>query len=207
MLRLIDTVKRYHSQLILHIPILHLQNDIYWVKGANGSGKTTFLKIIAGLLPFEGDIFCNDISLKNEPLAYRQNVGWAEAEPLYPTFLSGIDMIRLYCDIRKTPLNNAYQLIELFNMSGFINNAIGTYSSGMTKKLSLVLAFIGNPLLIILDEPLITLDQDAFSHICDLILDKHTNKKTCFIMSSHQELDTQLMRFGKELIVSNQTVS
>jgi ABC-2 type transport system ATP-binding protein len=59
----------------------------------------------------------------------------------------------------------------------------------------------------VLDEPLITLDSDAFSTVSNLILDKQNNNGTGFLMSSHQELDAQLVVSGKELVVSNQTVS
>lgn len=207
MLKLIDAKKSYYSQLILQVPILNLENGIYWVKGANGSGKTTFLKMVAALLPFEGDIVCNGASLKNDPLLYRQNVSWAEAEPLYPPFMSGMDLISLYREIRKAPAYQVERLIQLFNMQEYIKKSVGTYSAGMTKKLSLVLAFIGNVPLIVLDEPLITLDPVAFSTVSNLILDKHNNNGAGFLMSSHQELDAQLAVSGKELVVSNQTVS
>jgi ABC-2 type transport system ATP-binding protein len=206
MLKLIDTKKSYHSQLILHVPFLCLENGIYWVKGANGSGKTTLLKMVAALIPFDGDIVANGISLKSNSLIYRQNVSWAEAEPLYPPFMSGMDLISLYRDIRKASSHEADELIQLFNMQEYIKNSVGSYSTGMTKKLSLVLAFIGNAPLIVLDEPLITLDPEAFSNTCKLILSKHINNGTGFLMSSHQELDSQLLVSGQELIVSNQTI-
>ena len=207
MLKLIDAKKSYHSQLIIQVPILYLENGIYWLKGANGSGKTTFLKMVAAMIPFEGDIECNGISLKKNPLMYRQKVSWAEAEPLYPPFMSGMDLICLYREIRKAPAHQVDRLIQLFNMQEYIKNSVGTFSAGMTKKLSLVLAFIGNAPLIVLDEPLITLDPEAFSAVSNLILDKQNNNGTGFLMSSHQELDAQLVVSGKELVVSNQTVS
>lgn len=207
MLKLIDTKKSYYSQLILQVPSLILGNDIYWVKGANGSGKTTFLKMVAGLIPFEGDIICNGISLKKNPLLYRQNVSWAEAEPLYPAFMSGMDLISLYQNIRKVPKIESDILIQLFNMNKYIKNPVGTYSAGMTKKLSLVLAFTGNVPVIVLDEPLITLDPDTFSTVCNLILEKHQKEGIGFLISSHQELDVQLTISGKELVVYNQSVS
>jgi ABC-2 type transport system ATP-binding protein len=207
MLKLIDAQKSYNSQRILQVPILNLENGIYWVKGANGSGKTTFLKMVAALLPFEGDIICNGISLKNDPLMYRQKVSWAEAEPFYPPFMSGMDLICLYREIRKAPAYQVDRLIQLFNMQEYIKKPVGTYSAGMIKKLSLVLAFIGNVPLIVLDEPLITLDPEAFSTVSNLILGRQNNDGTGFLMSSHQELDAQIVVSGKVLVVSNQTVS
>jgi ABC-2 type transport system ATP-binding protein len=207
MLRLEKIKKFYNVHLVLQIPSLQLEEGIYWLKGANGSGKTTLLKMIAGLLPFEGDILFNDISLKTKPLAYRQNVSWAEAEPLFPEFMTGMDLLLLYRNIRKAPQHEIDELIEVFGLTEYINNATGTYSEGMKKKLSLALAFIGNPSLIALDEPFITLDPDSIILVRNIILETHKNKETTFLMSSHQELAMELLRIGKELTVSNQTVS
>jgi ABC-2 type transport system ATP-binding protein len=207
MLQLKEIKKFYNVHLVLQIPSLHLEKGIYWLKGANGSGKTTLLKMIAGLLPFEGDILFNEISLKNKPLAYRQNVSWAEAEPLFPEFMSGMDLLLLYRNIRKAPQQEIDKLIEVFGLTDYVNNATGTYSEGMRKKLSLALAFTGHPSLIALDEPFITLDPASIPLVRNIILETHKNKGTTFLMSSHQELDMELLVIGKELTVSNQTVS
>jgi ABC-2 type transport system ATP-binding protein len=206
MLQLEKIKKFYNVHPVLQIPFLHLEQGIYWLKGANGSGKTTLLKMIAGLLPFEGDISFNDISIKKQPLAYRQKVSWAEAEPLFPEFLSGIDLLMLYRNIRKTPQQEIDKLIEIFELNNYVNNPIGTYSEGMRKKLSLALSFIGNPSLIALDEPFITLDLASIVLVRSIILETHKNKGTMFLMSSHQERDMELLVIGKELTVSNQTV-
>ena len=206
MLNLSGIKKYYHNRLILEIPNLEIGNGIFWVRGANGSGKTTLLKMIAGLLPFKGEIKFNGISLKSVPVDYRQNISWAEAEPLYPSFLTGLDLLLLYRSIRKVSKNDMNKLIDYFNMNEYINTKIGTYSTGMTKKLSLALAFLGNQKLIVLDEPLITLDPDSLSSLCSLILENYKNGKTSFILSSHQGLDSRLLVQTKELTVANQTV-
>src|SRR5688572_2116511 len=101
MLELKNIKKSYSSQLVIEKDSLQLDKGIYWVKGANGSGKTTFLKMIAGLLPFDGDIIVDNISQKNNPVDYRKKISWAEAEPLYPSFLTGNDLIKLYRIIYK----------------------------------------------------------------------------------------------------------
>jgi ABC-2 type transport system ATP-binding protein len=206
MLNLSSIKKYYNNRLILEIPNLEIGDGIFWIKGANGSGKTTLLKMIAGLLPFEGEIKFNGISLKSVPVDYRQNISWAEAEPLYPSFLTGLDLLLLYRSIRKVSKNDMNKLIDFFNMNEYINTKIGTYSTGMAKKLSLALAFLGNQKLIVLDEPLITLDPDSLSSLCPLILESYKKDNTCFILSSHQGLDSRLLAHSKELTVINQTV-
>ena len=206
MLLLKNIHKSYNTEAVLEIPFLQLENGIYWIKGANGSGKTTLLNMIAGLIPFEGDILCKEISLKNKPLKYRQITSWAEAEPLFPEFMTGLDLIMLYRSIRKVPQSAADELISLFKMTEYVHQAVGTYSAGMTKKLSLVLAFLGNTPLVVLDEPLITLDPDALATVCNFILEKHNHNGTTFLLSSHQELGTGLLLSGRELVVKNRSV-
>lgn len=206
MLRLINIKKNYGQSPVLNIDSLQLPDAIYWVKGTNGSGKTTLLKMVAGLIPFEGEISFNEINLRHQPLTYRQHVSWAEAEPLFPAFMTGMELISLYCGIRKVSRQDADRLLERFMMTHYVDTAIGTYSAGMTKKLSLVLAFLGELPLVVLDEPLITLDLEALTSVCTYILERHINTGATFLMSSHQKLNNRLLLSGKELVVKDRTV-
>ncbi len=198
--------KYYNKHLILEIPALQLKKGFYWIKGANGAGKTTLLKMIAGLIPFDGDISFNGIDLRKHPLAYRRNISWAEAEPVYPPFMTGTELISLYQQIRKATISEVTAFFDLFNMRDYVDSAIGTYSAGMVKKLSLVLAFLGSPALVVLDEPLITLDPDALVKVCTYIQEQHTNSNTTFIMSSHQEPDAHFLSSGEILTVNNKQI-
>jgi ABC-2 type transport system ATP-binding protein len=89
--------------------------------------------------------------------------------------------------------------------SSSIDKPIGTYSSGMLKKLSLVLAFLGNPKLILLDEPLITIDAESLKILYSWIREEH-NKGVSFMLSSHQALDVGEHLNASELLVENQTL-
>ena len=91
-------------------------------------------------------------------------------------------------------------------MSEFIGLRIGTYSSGTLKKLSLLLAFIGNPSIISLDEPLITLDESSALIVCELVRQR-TSSGTLVLLSSHLEIDALVSFSNKTLLVSNQTVN
>lgn len=207
MLQVNNVVKKYGTTTILQISSLQLNDGLYWIKGANGSGKTTFLKMVAGLLPFEGDISVNNISIKKKSLLYRQQISWSEAEPLFPSFITGMDLIKFYCNIRKTLPTEADSLIALFNMNDYISTPIGTYSAGMTKKLSLLLSFLGSCSLLLLDEPLITLDAATVTAVCALILQRHHEKGTSFLISSHQDINPQQLRFNKEFSVQNKMIA
>jgi ABC-2 type transport system ATP-binding protein len=152
---LLDHISKSYDHLLFDIPSLQIDGGIAWIKGANGSGKTTLLKITAGLVPFAGDAILQKISLKNNPVLYRQHIGWAEAEPLYPGFLSGSDLLTLYRNIRKISSREIEEITSLLHMGDFIPKPVRTYSAGMVKKLALALAFIGKPSLVLLDEPFI----------------------------------------------------
>ncbi len=190
MLQFDHVYKTYNEQPVLDISHLILQRNIYWLKGTNGSGKTTLLNMLAGLIPFKGDIRLDGINLRHDPVSYRNLVNFAEAEPLYPDFLTGHELVSFYQEIRKAATVQIDMLINLFKMHHFLKSPIGTYSSGMVKKLSLLLAFIGRPALLLLDEPLATLDEGSVHILPELINAYHKEFKTGFIFSSHQSMNT-----------------
>ncbi|HEY2348641.1 MAG TPA: ABC transporter ATP-binding protein [Puia sp.] len=189
MLQFDHVYKSYNQQPVLEIRHLKLERNIYWLKGINGSGKTTLLSMLAGLIPFKGDIQLDGINLRYDPVSYRNLVNFAEAEPLYPDFLTGHELIRFYQEIRKAAAAQIDMLINLFQVHHFLRSPIGTYSSGMIKKLSLLLAFIGKPSLLLLDEPLAMLDESSTQILPELINAYHKEFKTAFILSSHQSFN------------------
>ncbi len=202
-----NAVKKYYgSFLALDIPSLSINKGIYWLKGENGSGKTSFLKMIGGLHPFEGDILLSGISIHRNRVQYLRKINYAEAEPLYPDFLNARDLVRLYCQTKKTDEKKAFSLLEALHISDVYTKPIGTYSSGMLKKLSIALAFIGDPEWILLDEPLITVDADAVSHICQLINSSHSEKGVSFIITSHQPFQAGSLSVTQNMLAAHQTV-
>ncbi|MEO8173262.1 MAG: ATP-binding cassette domain-containing protein [Sediminibacterium sp.] len=203
-----DTVqKHYGNFLALNIPSLTLADGVYWLQGENGSGKTSFLKMIGGLHPFTGDISLGDYSIKKDRVSYLQKINYAEAEPLYPSFLTGKDLVKLYCETKKTNEQQSLQLLEQLHIADAYNKPVGTYSSGMLKKLSLVLAFTGDPKWILLDEPLITLDTNSVAIICSLINTLHKEKSVSFIITSHQPFQDSALHLTGTLAAAHQTIS
>ncbi len=206
MIQLIQVKKKFGDKLILDIPACSLEDGIYWIQGINGSGKTTLLKILSGIIPFSGDVLINNTSLKKKPVGYRKLISYAEAEPLYPGYLSGREIMELYAYIRKEKRQAVDELLELFRVQYYIQSPTGTYSSGMLKKLSLILAFIGRPAVILLDEPLVTLDADSGPRIYHLIKEYQGRYGTTFLLTSHQDFpDTESLIKGR-LLVEDQTL-
>jgi ABC-2 type transport system ATP-binding protein len=204
MLQLTNLKKAYGQRIILEIPDLALSDGAHWIKGNNGSGKTTLMKIIAGINPFEGNVSLNGIDLIKEPIAYRKQVSYAEAEPMFPGFLSGWDLIRFVQKTREEKDEVVDSLVNYFGILNFLPHAVGTYSSGMVKKLSLLLPFIGPVKLILLDEPLITLEDLFLPKLFTLIQERQA-KGVSFLLSSHQPFQENQFVPTSKIIVENQT--
>jgi len=113
-------------------------------------------------------------------------VNFAEAEPLFPEFIGGTELVSFYQDIRKAATVQTEMLIHTFNMHRILPRPGNTYSSGMAKILSLLLSFIGIPALILLDGPLATLDSGS-GHILPNLMNACSKEfNTSFIFSSHK---------------------
>jgi ABC-2 type transport system ATP-binding protein len=207
MLQLTNFSKSYHGRPVLRIDSFALAPGIYWLQGANGSGKSTLLKAIAGITSFTGDIvLAGQLSVKKQAMAYRRLVNFAEAEPLFPEFLTGRELINLFRTTKGGPANQEDFYLESLRMTGFVHEPVGTYSSGMLKKLALVLAFLGRPTCIVLDEPLTTLDADAMPTLCAWIAGQHAQQGTSFLVSSHQPLAGAVLPAVQPLLVADTTL-
>ncbi len=205
MLSIKNFEKKYGNsdEPVLSIHDCNIEKGIYWVKGANGTGKTSLLKSIAGLIPFDGNIVVDGLDIKHNRMAYLKQVNYAEAEPQYPVFLSGKDLIDFYRSTKKG--NFPDSLLNNLGVEKFMRKKTSTYSSGMLKKLSLVLAFIGSPTLILLDEPLIALDVAAVEILQSAIRQYH-QQGVSFIITSHQLFNNELVSCTTNLLLQEKTL-
>lgn len=207
MLQLTDFRKFYHGHLALEVPQLEIPKGIHWILGSNGSGKTTFFRSVAGMLPFQGSILLNGrFEINRHPVQYRLRVNYGEAEPNYPGFVTAWDLIRFTAKAKQAPPGQVETLIETLEIGPFLRNPVGTYSSGMLKKTSLVLAFLGNPELILLDEPLITIDKQAVEKIYQLVNQYHDQQGVGFLLSSHQDFQLSELTVSNRYLVQNKVI-
>ncbi|WP_447641337.1 MULTISPECIES: ATP-binding cassette domain-containing protein [Chitinophagaceae] len=189
MLQISNYKKSYGKKIVLAIENCLLDQGIYWIQGVNGSGKSTLLRSIAGILSFNGTIVWNGLDSVKEGIAYRSKVNFGDAEPMFPGFLTGNELIKMFLDVKKAPLGQEKNLVADLQMEYYLDTTVSTYSSGMLKKLSLLLSFLGNPELIILDEPFITIDVATLETVYSWIKKSWREKHITFLLSSHQTID------------------
>ena len=199
MLEIKNYKKYYNSHLILEIPELNIPKGIHWILGKNGSGKSTLFKSISGIIPYEGTILFQGKNEKDSK--YRFWINYSEAEPKFPEVVSASDVLNFIANAKKAPVGQLEHLIKYWEMNTYWKNPISTYSSGMLKKVSLVSAFLGSPQLIILDEPFILVDVQSTKKIIELINEYHKKSEVSFLMSSHQELDAEDIKFDSKFQV------
>lgn len=204
MLLIRSLIKSYGNYEVLNVGEMHFSRAAYWIKGVNGSGKSTFLKAIAGLTPFKGDVLLNsNISLQKNPVTYRAAINHAPAEPSYPSFLKGEELVRYYMQAKGGNPAQIADLKSMLNIDNYLGNPCGSYSSGMLKKLSLLLALIGNNEWIFLDEPFTTLDR-ATQHALQHFIQSSTNKG--FIITSHHDIPGEAISFKAIYGIRNKTL-
>jgi ABC-2 type transport system ATP-binding protein len=98
-------------------------------------------------------------------------------------------------------------LAEVLGVNVYWKTPIGTYSSGMLKKVSLLTAFLGQPKLIMLDEPLITIDERSAQIVHELVKEYSENQGVNFLLSSHQDFRLEKLAIKNTYLVENQTIT
>lgn len=205
MLSLTNIIKRYGSHEVLNFSEWNVHKGIHWLKGGNGTGKSTLFRIISGQIPFKGEVHLNGVNFRKEPVKFRSKISFAEAEPQYPLFIKGKELIDFYTETRKADRKQAKELADYFEMTPFLDNVVGSYSSGMLKKLSLICALIGDAELFILDEPLITIDVLSAEKLNKLITEKAAQGKS-FLISSHQEVSNDQLKIDQVYQIINKQI-
>src|SRR6202040_1782460 len=169
------------------------KGEIFGLLGPNGSGKTTTIKLLLGLLfPTDGDAF-----VFGQPAAdVRKNekIGYLPEESYLYRFLNAEETLDFYGRLFKMPGSQRRQrsdaLIKMVGLEGARRRQLKEYSKGMTRRIGLAQALINDPDLVLLDEPTSGLDPIGTREMKDLILRLKQQGKTV-VMCSHQLADVQ----------------
>ncbi len=191
-------VKKYGTlEALKSLEIEIQENRLTYIVGPNGSGKTTFIKTILGLVkPTSGNLFVDGIKL-NGIYKYRENIGYMPQIASFPENLSVKEVLALLKEIRSSNNNLDEELIQLFNLGREFEKRVKTLSGGTKQKLNAVIAFLFNPQLLILDEPSAGLDPVSSSILKDKIVKERNAGKT-ILFTSH--ILSELEELAEEIV-------
>ena len=164
---------------------------IFAVLGPNGSGKTTLIKTILGMvIPSSGEIKIDGSSVLKQ-WSYRNNINYLPQIANFPANLTVIELIEMVKNLRPKPAEEK-ELISLFGLEAFLNKKLGNLSGGTKQKVNIVLTFMFDSDLIILDEPTAGLDPVSMIHLKEIIQKEKSKGKTLLITTHIMSLVEQI---------------
>ena len=184
-------------EVLRNVSALFDANECVAIVGPNGSGKTTFIKSLLGLVvPDSGSIRILDADIKNNFL-YRNHIGYMPQIGRYPENITIGQLYKMIKDVRQSAGALDEELIHQFHLPELFNKKMRTLSGGTRQKVSAALAFLFNPEILILDEPTAGLDPVSAEILKEKILSERKKNKliliTSHIMNDLDELCSHVM--------------
>ncbi|MEI8255837.1 MAG: ABC transporter ATP-binding protein [Deltaproteobacteria bacterium] len=171
------------------------EGEIFGFLGPNGAGKTTTIKMLLGLIfPTKGSA-----TIYGHPVtdtAARKRLGFLPENPYLYQYLTGLELMDLCARLVGIPggerRKKSMELIERVGLGNAADRAVRKYSKGMMQRLGLAQALLGDPDLLILDEPMTGLDPIGRKEVRDLLMEERRRGKTLFF-SSHILSDVEML--------------
>ncbi len=164
---------------------------VYTIQGQNGSGKTTFIKLLATILEIKSGSILLDGNLVGGN-SYKKDMGYIPDTPILFDDLSGEEHIEIFCELWEMSSNERteyrkciFEFAELLNLSIYLQEKVRTYSLGTKYKLFYILVLSRKTKLLLLDEPFSSLDFVSQTIAKSLLVE--CAKKSIVIISSHQK--------------------
>ena len=188
MVRVQDLTKRFGKVTAVD----HLTFDVeagesvaLW--GENGAGKTTALRCLLGVIPFEGTVELGGYSSTKEGKAARHLMGFVPQEISFHDDMTVRETLIFYARLRKTTTETEHSagLLQRLGLASYIDKEVRDLSGGMKQRLALMIALLSDPPLLILDEPTANLDVRAREGFLSLLNELKELGKT-LIFSSHR---------------------
>jgi ABC-2 type transport system ATP-binding protein len=190
------------------------EGEILGFLGPNGAGKTTTMNIITGYLSSnEGTVKVAGINVLDDPVEAKKHIGFLPEQPPLYLDMTVRDYLNFVFDLKgcKLPREaHISEICDLVKISGVFERIIKNLSKGYRQRVGIAQALVGNPDVLILDEPTVGLDPKQIIEIRTLI--KHLSRKHTVILSSHilpevQSVCERIVIINKGLIVANDTAA
>lgn len=180
--------KSYNNKTVLDINSLDIEEKtIYGLIGKNGAGKSTLMKLILGLVKKDEGrikIFGKEINSKNQK-TFNKNFGALIESPSFYDHLSGYENLEIVCQLKGVNKEEIRKTLDMVGLNNVGDKKAREYSLGMKQRLGIAMALIGNPKLLILDEPINGLDPQGIEEMRNLFKNIVKNTTTSILISSH----------------------
>ncbi len=195
-----NLTKRYKNSNYYSVKNLNItinDGEIFGFLGKNGAGKSTTIKCLTGILPFDdGKISVCGYDIQKEPIKAKLNIGYVPDNHAVYENLTGKEYVNYMGNIYNVPKEEIKSRLEmfakLFNMSSAIDRQIRSYSHGMKQKICIIAALIHNPKFWVLDEPLMGLDPQSTAEIRAYMLEHKKNGNSVFFSSHNIDMVEKL---------------
>ncbi|QQR75372.1 MAG: ABC transporter ATP-binding protein [Holophagales bacterium] len=179
--------------------------EVVALLGPNGSGKTTALKAVAGLLrPSSGEVLV-DGEPAERPEA-RRRLSYLPQKVAFPDSLSGEEVLSFYRRLRGVAAERVGEVLRFAALNGAGARAVGTYSGGMTQRLGLAVAMVADSPLLLLDEPTAALDAEGLQAFFGLV-ERHRRDGRTVLFTSHQLGDVERLVDRFAILVGGRLVA
>ncbi|TXR64414.1 bacitracin ABC transporter ATP-binding protein [Bacillus sp. AY18-3] len=175
------------------------KGEIYGFLGPNGAGKTTTIRMLLGLIkPSKGNIKVFNRDLKTSRIDILREVGSLVESPSYYGHLTGHENLEVIRQMLQVPKKNIDEVLRIVRLEKQKDKLVKQYSLGMKQRLGIAMALLGNPKLLILDEPTNGLDPAGIQEIRELIKQLPKQYDMTVVISSHllNEMDQIATQVG-----------
>ena len=171
-----------HVKAIRNLDLLIEEGQAYGILGPNGSGKTTTLSIVTGIIRQDAGMF----RWFGEPpeAGQRKSIGSLIETPHFYPYLNLEKNLKIICDIKGMPYGDIDRVLETAQLAERKRSRFSTLSLGMKQRLGIAAALLGDPRVLVLDEPTNGLDPEGIAEVREIVIQQVQQGKT-LILASH----------------------
>ena len=205
MIEINNLVKRYGNKTAVNdISFTVNDDEILGFLGPNGAGKTTTMNIITGYLSStSGSVRVNGHDILEEPELAKKSIGYLPENPPLYFDMTVLEYLNYVCDLKQVPKDKRKvqldRILSMVKISDVKNRLIGNLSKGYRQRVGIAQAMVGDPPILILDEPTVGLDPNQIIEIRKLI--KSLSKTHSIIISSH--ILSEIQEIADRVVIIN----
>jgi len=181
---------------------LEIRGGLTLVLGPNGSGKSTLLRLAAGIeMPDRGVVEIGGVGLWKDEVEARMSLAYVPEQPEMTPYATIEDVMHLVCRLRNQPIASADRVLEKIGLELLAKRSIRELSLGQKRRAVMGVAWIGSPQVLLLDEPLESLDREMRHEVLDWI-DRRLSDGAAVVIATH-DVELFAPKAGRTIMVGD----